>query len=64
METIGAPHSSTALKHCSGVKLLFEDMGGVLNFAATGAGQVAAKQRLEHQDQRILLAARTFCLRT
>jgi len=32
-------------------------VGGVLNFAASGAGQVTAEQWLEHQDERVLLAS-------
>ena len=57
METMGAPHSSTALKHCFGGEVLLEDVGGVLDLAASGAGQVAAEERLQHQHQRILLAS-------
>src|SRR5271170_619069 len=35
-------------------------MCGILDFAAARAGEVAAKQRLEHQHERILLAAFQF----
>jgi hypothetical protein len=31
-------------------------VGWVLNFAAAGAGQVAAEQRLEHEHERVALA--------
>ena len=40
-----------------GRQLLFQDVRGILNFSAAGAGEIAAKQRLEHQDERILLAS-------
>ncbi len=40
-----------------GGEVLLQDVGGVLDLAASGAGQVAAEQRFEHEDQRILLAA-------
>ena len=39
-------------------ELLLEDVGGILDLAAAGAGEVAAEQRLEHQHQRIPLAPR------
>ena len=52
-----APHSSAASKHCSGVRLPPQDFRRKLNFAAAGAGQIAAKQRLQHQHQRIALHA-------
>jgi hypothetical protein len=38
-----------------GSELAFEDMGGVLDFTAAGAGEVAAEERLEHEHQRIPL---------
>ena len=57
METMGAPHSSTARKHSSGREILLQDVGRVLDFAASRAGQVAAEQRLEHEHERVLLAA-------
>ena len=57
-DTIGAAHSSTALKHCSGERWRFEDVGRVLDLAAAGARQVAAEERLEHQHERVALAAR------
>ncbi len=38
-------------------KVFFQDVGRILDFSASGASQVAAKQRLEHQHQRILLAS-------
>src|SRR5262245_57943877 len=36
---------------------LIEDLVGIVDLAATGAGEVAAKQRLQHQHERIALAA-------
>ena len=40
-----------------GREVLLEHVRGILDFAAAGAGQIAAKQRLQHQHQRIALAA-------
>jgi hypothetical protein len=40
-----------------GGELLFEDVGRILHLAAAGAGQVAAEERLQHEHQRIALAA-------
>src|ERR1700693_4229637 len=37
-------------------KIFLQDVGGVLDLAASGAGQVAAEQRLEHEHKRVLLA--------
>ena len=39
-----------------GRKIFLQNVRRVLNLAASGAGQVAAEQRLEHQHERILLA--------
>ncbi len=38
-------------------EFLFEDVAGILDLAAAGAGEVAAHQRLKHQDDREVLAA-------
>ena len=38
-----------------GRELLLEDVRRVLHFAASGAGQVAAEERLEHEHKRIAL---------
>ena len=43
-----------------GREIFFEDVGGILDFAASGAGEVAAEERLEHEDERIALAAGNF----
>ena len=56
MDTIGAPHSSTARKH-SCAEALPEHVFGILDFAAAGASKVAAKERLQHKHQRVVLAA-------
>ena len=45
-----------------GGELGLEDVGGVLDLAAAGAGEVAAKERLEHEDERIALAAEELLL--
>ena len=37
---------------------LVEDLVGIIDLAAAGAGQIAAEQRLQHQHQRITLAPR------
>src|SRR5271156_840138 len=34
----------------------FKNVRGVLNLAATRAGEIAAEQRLEHEHERVLLA--------
>ena len=62
IDTIGVPHSSTALKHCSGVSSRLQNMRRILDLAAARARQVAAKQRLQHQHQRIPLAPRQLLL--
>ena len=41
-------------------KTFIENVIGILNLAATGAGQVAAEEGLKHQDERIALAALSF----
>ena len=43
-----------------GRKIFLQDVGGVLDLAASGAGQVAAEQGLEHEHERVLLAAGEF----
>ena len=40
-----------------GREVLLEHVRGILDLAAAGASQVAAEQRLQHQHQRIALAA-------
>ena len=40
-----------------GRKVLLEDVGRILDFAAARAGQIAAEQRLEHEHQRVAPAA-------
>ena len=39
-------------------QMLFQDMCRILNFAASGAGQIAAEQRLKHQHQRVSFLSR------
>src|SRR5207248_1384768 len=41
-------------------ELALQNVRGILDLAAPGARQVAAEQRLEHQDKRILLAPGDF----
>jgi hypothetical protein len=48
IETIGAPHSSAAL---------IQNFIRIINLAATGAGEVAAEQRLEHEHERVVFVA-------
>ncbi len=38
-------------------EIFFQDMGRVLDLAASGASQVAAEQGLEHEHERVLFAA-------
>ena len=59
IETTGAPHSSIASMHSSKLKPLVQDLVGIIDLAAAGAGEVAAEQRLEHQHERIALATRS-----
>ena len=56
METIGRAALVDRVEALFGREVLLEDVRRVLNLAAAGAGQIAAEQRLEHQDQRIALA--------
>ena len=37
-----------------GSQILFQHVRGVLNLPAAGASQIAAEQRLQHQDERVL----------
>ena len=37
-----------------GSELFFQDVRGILDLAAAGTGQVAAQERLEHQDKGVL----------
>src|SRR5207302_95867 len=59
-------HRRAALFH--GGKTLFrrevflEDVRGILDLAASGAGQVAAEERLQHEDERVALASRKLLL--
>src|ERR1035438_9752670 len=59
IDTIGAPHSSTARKHSSGERLCLSTCAGywILPQPARAKGQIAAEERLQHQHQRIALAA-------
>ena len=36
---------------------LIQDLVGIIDLAAAGAGEIAAEQRLQHQHERIALAA-------
>ena len=47
-------HRAQALLHR---ELLPEHVAGILDLAAAGARQVAAEERLQHQHQRVALAA-------
>ena len=54
-------HRSTALIHCAeallGCEVRAENLRGLLNLAAPSAGEIAAKERLQHQHQRIPVVA-------
>ena len=52
METVGAPHSSTALRHSSTRQTLSDGALVFADAAAAGAGQIAGVQRLEHEHKR------------
>jgi hypothetical protein len=43
-----------------GRQFLFQNMGWILDFPATGAGQIAAEERFEHQDKGIALPSLKF----
>jgi hypothetical protein len=43
-----------------GGEALAEDVVGILDFAATGAGKVATEERLEHEDERVAFVAAQF----
>ena len=43
-------------------KALVENLVGIIDLAATGALQIAAKQRLQHQHQRVALATHEMLL--
>ena len=45
-----------------GSELFFEDVRRILDFAAAGAGEIATKERLEHQDERVAFASRKLLL--
>src|SRR5262249_30460377 len=55
-------HWGAALVHCSEALLdrepPIEDRVRVIDLAATGAGEIAPEQRLEHKHQRIALATK------
>ena len=59
-------HRRAALVHgfeaFFGGQFLLQDVRGILDFAAAGAGQIAAEQRLEHEDKRVALAPRKLLL--
>ena len=62
IDTIGAPHSSTAAMACStGIRCL-SSARGLLDLAAARALEVARVQRLELHDQRVLLDAAELLL--
>ena len=42
---------------------LVQDLVGIIDLAAAGAGQIAAEQRLEHEHERIALDAGEVLLR-
>src|SRR4029450_9328142 len=75
IDTIGAPHSSTAFRHCSTVRCFrriwpgywilpqpaqagLAGKGGARggDLARARAGEIAGEERLQHQDERVLLA--------
>ena len=54
-------HGGAAFVHGAeaffGRKIFLKNVGGVLDFAASGAGEVTAEERLEHEHERVLLAS-------
>ena len=57
METIGRAALIDRAEALLGREVLLQNVGRILDLAAAGAGQVAAEQRLQHQHQRVALAA-------
>ena len=55
-----APHLIDGLEALLGSQLFFENVSGILNLPATGTGEIAAEEGLEHEDQWILLAPGKF----
>ena len=55
--TIGAPHSSTASRQSLTDRRWLRIGSGIIDLAAADAGEIAAEQRLQHQHERIALAA-------
>ena len=47
-----------SLKASLDAQALIEDLVGIIDLAAAGAGEIATEQRLQHQHQRIALAPR------
>jgi hypothetical protein len=45
-ETIGVPHSCS-LEAFFGCQFLFQNVGWILDFPATGAGRIAAEERFD-----------------
>ena len=43
-----------------GGEVLFEDVGGVLDFAAAGAGEVASEEGFEHEDKGVVFVSASF----
>ena len=57
MTTTGAPHSSTEAS-ASSTEIRLSRIGvGIIDLATTRASQIAPEQRLQHQDERVALAA-------
>ena len=54
-------HRGSALIDCFEAvfhgEIFFQDVGRVLNFAASGAGQIATEERLQHEHERVALAS-------
>jgi hypothetical protein len=59
--TRDADHRCAAFLHrveaLLGCQAFVENVGGILDLTATGAGEIAAEKRLQHEDERITLAA-------
>jgi hypothetical protein len=56
-----ADHGSAAFIHGLETlfrrKVLFQDVGRVLDLSTASAGKIAAEERLQHEDERVLLAS-------
>src|SRR5580704_4935303 len=64
IETIGVPHSSTALKHCSGVRFFFSTWAGYWIFPQPAQARLQRKRGSSMSTSGYCLLPRRRCLST